>query len=169
MRPRTIDTLSRSLRLRRRTIDAALLENGDAELILLREENARLKAERHRVPNMDTLVETVRGIAAASAVAENKGDDAWDVLTEAMVMREILMDVCREMERCMLALQHRLRPLEPGTLLSATAHNAGNGNRNGNGNGDVPLHDAAQSNCQISLHVGPPALAEGAHEDWPGD
>lgn len=117
-----------------------LLGNVEAELILLREENARLKMERHSGPEVAALVETVRGVAAAAAVvedaaaalAEDKNDEAWDVLTEAMVMREVLLDVCGEIERCMLALQNRMRPLETGTLVSA-------------------IHDSARSNNGIHL------------------
>lgn len=84
-----------------------------AELALLREENARLKVERQRRPDAGHVVERLREIAAVTGRLDDFGDDAWHVLTETVVIRETLLDVCREIEHAMVNLQNRLSSTTP--------------------------------------------------------
>jgi hypothetical protein len=114
--------------------------------MLLREENARLKAERHHLPRVATLL----GNAAASAGApaeDDPGDELAQLMTDYVVMRETLLVACDEFEGALAALRERLAMLPdvtPGGAVETDSVPAelrvalaapGNGNGNGNGNG----------------------------------
>ena len=84
-----------------------------AELELRREENASFKIERERLPDAGEIVGRLRDVTLATSEFGAEGDDAWHVLTEALVMQKALVDVCQQIERAMITLQSRLQSIGP--------------------------------------------------------
>ncbi len=80
------------------------------EVMLLREENARLKAERHRPSDVDTLIDQMRRLGAEKGDAEMV-DEAWTLLSECLVIREGLEQACVEIQAAIVAVHDRLRNL----------------------------------------------------------
>jgi len=87
-------------------IDEAL-----AELVLLREENARLKAARHQVPSFGHVVGQMRAMPDIDHRAEDAADEAAEMLAEVVVLRDSLLEVCAELERAMATVRARLHSL----------------------------------------------------------
>jgi len=108
----TADQAPRWLRWRRIAAGPQdrLLEELESELALLREENARLKLDRQRT-NDRTLSERVRELLPLHA--EEGGDEPWEVLTECLLLRDGLIQACREVERGMHETRLRLEELMP--------------------------------------------------------
>ena len=114
--------------LRRRRADFEALEVAGeslgalrAELVLLREENARLKAAQHRRP-------TSAGCSAGPARCRpharttRRADETTRMLVEGLVIRESLLEICHEIERAMVSFEARLKALEPtGACVAAPA------------------------------------------------
>jgi hypothetical protein len=91
--------------------DEELDEEADLQLqvMLLREENARLKAGRHRPSDVGTMIDELRLVAA-----EEEGDlldDAWSLLSECLVIREGLAQACVEIENAVGSVRQRLATL----------------------------------------------------------
>lgn len=103
------------LKQRRRAAGANWAEREalEAELALLREENARMKVEAARPASTGRAIERIRG-AAAAAEELGQTDDAWQALAEATMLREVLADMCEEVQGAVAAVQKRLRSLGPG-------------------------------------------------------
>lgn len=104
----------RRFRRRRRSAqDAAAqsLPEMRAELVLLREENARLKAAEHEPASFGRLLGRARSLAGAQPGREDAADEAAQVLVEVVVLRESLLEVCNELERSMAAVKARLDAL----------------------------------------------------------
>jgi hypothetical protein len=124
----TIDP-DRPRRFVRRRPDADGPEVGDeslaelhSELVLLREENARLKAAEHAGPDIEGLLGRARALSAARAEDAGGGDETTTVLVEGLVIRESLLEICRQIERAMALFEARLRALpggQPPPLLRA--------------------------------------------------
>lgn len=90
----------------------------EAELVLLREENARLKIASHREsPDVTALLNRTRAVRSATVDHDSASDEVTQLLVEALVIRESLMEICEELERSMVAFQAKL-----GALAAATAH-----------------------------------------------
>jgi hypothetical protein len=89
------------------------LEELEREVALLREENARLKLARERAADRPVNERLRAAFAAASAGDGDDGDgeDPWEVLTECMLLRETMLDACRELERGAAELRTRLETL----------------------------------------------------------
>ncbi|HET6449557.1 MAG TPA: hypothetical protein VFG31_10655 [Conexibacter sp.] len=88
------------------------LDELEREVALLREENARLKMGREHARDRP-VNERVR---AAFATLPSEGDpagDPWEVLTECMLLRDSLVDACRELELGAHELRVRLETLLP--------------------------------------------------------
>jgi hypothetical protein len=85
----------------------------EAELVLLREENARMKVDAARPPGPGRAVERIRGVVAAVEAVPAKepdgGDEAWHALAEATMLREVLTDMCEEVQGAIAAVQNRLQ------------------------------------------------------------
>jgi hypothetical protein len=82
-----------------------------AEVVLLREENARLKSAAHRDPDLGLLLDRARSMPGLGGRAEDHADEAAQLLTEGMVMREALLALCRELAQSMDVMEHRLERL----------------------------------------------------------
>jgi hypothetical protein len=79
------------------------------QMMLLREENARLKADRHHPSDVGTMIDELRLVAD-----EEEGellDDAWSLLSECLVIREGLAQACLEIEAAAGAVRERLDTL----------------------------------------------------------
>jgi hypothetical protein len=86
------------------------IEDALAELVLLREENARLKAARHQVPSFGHVVGQMRAMPDLER-AEDAADEAAEMLAEVVVLRDSLLEVCEELERAMATVRSRLHRL----------------------------------------------------------
>lgn len=110
---RTGDLAVGRLRFRRRRAARGAgagdpMEALHAELVLLREENARLKAARHQLPSFGHVVGQVRSLPTGAEAAEDAADEAAEMLAEVSVMRESLLEVCEELARAMDLVRARL-------------------------------------------------------------
>jgi hypothetical protein len=99
-----------------RSAQAVFVEELEMELELLREENARLKLERHRSPDAGAVIERVRDLSSDTGDEENVADSALEVTAESLLLREGLLDACREIARAMEEMQQRLRALSLGDV-----------------------------------------------------
>jgi hypothetical protein len=112
------------------------LDSVHAELVLLREENARLKAAQHRRADVGRLLDRARSLPAATADSGGAGDDTAQLLFDGLVIRESLLEICREIERAMVAFEAKLDALaavavdRPGSPMVEPS---------GNGNGSAPV------------------------------
>jgi hypothetical protein len=116
----------RPRRFGRRRADFEVLEAAGeslgalrAELVLLREENARLKTARHQGPDIGGLLERARSLPGARV--DDVGDETTRVLVEGLVIRESLLEICQEIERAMVSFEARLKALESTGSLNGRA------------------------------------------------
>jgi hypothetical protein len=94
-----------------------------AELLLLREENARLKAARHRDPDVGVLIGRARAFAGLRADdVAGMEDESTQVLVEGLVIRESLLELCQEIERAMVAIEVRLSALQAPAAMNESEH-----------------------------------------------
>lgn len=103
--------LKQRLRLREdaaAAAESAALKALHAEVVLLREENARLKAAEHELPGLSSLLRQV-GALPGMELTEEVTDDAAHLLTETLVLRESLLEACRDIRRSLEAVEDRLR------------------------------------------------------------
>lgn len=96
------------------TAPAALVEELEREVALLREENARLRVARERMAArpVNERVRDTLPLLRAEASADD-ADEPWAVLTECMLLRDSLADACRELERGARELRRRLEAILP--------------------------------------------------------
>jgi hypothetical protein len=115
--------------------DGELLEALQAEILLLREENAQLRIKLERAPELGDVVEQMRAMTARGPTQKDAGDHAWHLLTEGLTMRDALVDLCQMTREAMEALEGRLRQLDPLEVAgSPEAVNGAEDHPNGNGN-----------------------------------
>jgi hypothetical protein len=91
--------------------DAGYVERIESELVLLREENARLRFERAQRPDAGSMIDRLKSLSAAQPPDQNHRDEAWHLVSEALVMRDVLIDVCKEIGQTTITLQTRLNDL----------------------------------------------------------
>jgi hypothetical protein len=114
---------------------AADLASLEAELVLLREENARLKLAGHRErPDLAGLLGQARAIGEPASDDDSATDETTQMLVEALVIRESLMEICRALERSMVTYQAKLNALLDATVQRHRAPSEEEvPHRNGNG------------------------------------
>ncbi len=87
----------------------------EAEITLLREENARLKVERHRPADAGHVIERMRSIRPEFATARPDGETASpppaQVIAECLAVRNGLLEACQEVQRAMQGIRGRLGAL----------------------------------------------------------
>jgi hypothetical protein len=88
--------------------DAGSRDDLVAEVLLLREENARLKAAAHEVPSLGRLLAQARAMPSVQAAHEDLGDEAAQMLLEGLVLRDSILAVCHELERSLAVVKVRL-------------------------------------------------------------
>jgi hypothetical protein len=105
--------------LRRFRGDADAQVNGAAaedevalklQVMLLSEENARLKAARHRPSDVGTLIDQMRQLGAQEGESEML-DEAWTMLSECLLIREGLDQACIEIQSAIGDVRARLGSL----------------------------------------------------------
>jgi hypothetical protein len=80
------------------------------EVMLLREEVARLRTDRHRPPDVGSLIDQLRQLTAENGEADME-DEVWSGVADMMVIREGLEQACIELESAVGAVRRRLRGL----------------------------------------------------------
>jgi uncharacterized small protein (DUF1192 family) len=85
----------------------------EAEITLLREENARLKIERHRPTDAGHVIERMRSIRPEPATARRDGEGApaAQVIAECLAVRDGLLEACLEVQKAMQGIRGRLGAL----------------------------------------------------------
>jgi hypothetical protein len=120
--------------------DSERLIELQGELILVREELARLRFERGKGPDPSRIVAFVREVVGEIDDPCDREDEVWQVLADSLALRQTLIDTCREIELGMRALRCRLEAGTSEGLGLATAAAKGTSERNGshpNGNGEA--------------------------------
>jgi hypothetical protein len=80
------------------------------QVMLLSEENARLKAAQHRPSDIGTLIDQMRLLGAQEGESELL-DEAWTMLSECLVIREGLEQACIEIQAAIGDVRARLGSL----------------------------------------------------------
>jgi hypothetical protein len=117
--------------------DGEVLEALHAEIVLLREENAQLRTKLERTPELGDVIEQMRALTMHGPAQKDAGDDAWHLLTEAVVMRDTLVDLCQRTREAMVALEGRLQQLEPLGAAASFETAKGGIDDHANGNGSL--------------------------------
>ncbi|ADB50950.1 hypothetical protein [Conexibacter woesei] len=89
----------------------SLVEELEAEVALLREENARLKIRRARDGARRWDQQGQDG--TEGPVATVREDAVWELMTECRVLRTALVDACRDVDAAMQQIRSRLDSLPP--------------------------------------------------------
>jgi hypothetical protein len=115
----------------------AVLGELEMELALLREENARLKVERHRQPDPGRIIDRMRDLRQEPQAGQ--ADDAVArVIIECLALRAGLLEACQEIQQAMQGMQSRL-----GTLsVAVEARGADQERRAGQIAVEVPVEGA---------------------------
>jgi len=84
-----------------------------AEILLLREENSRLKAAQHQRADVSRLLDRARSLSGPDANPDRHSldDETAQLLVDGLVIRESLLEICQEIERTMVAFEARLNAL----------------------------------------------------------
>ncbi len=93
------------------------------ELALLREENARLKVERHRPPDPGRIIDRMRDLRQESQAGQ-ADDEVARALIECLALRAGLLEASQEIRQAMRGMQSRL-----GTLSVAVEARGGDRQR----------------------------------------
>ena len=102
--------------------DALSASELKLEAMLLREENLRLKAERHRPLDLGALIEGLRAMAEVDVWPETT-DDGWTTLSDCLVLREGLRQAALELEATIQAIKGNLAIVDDaGTGLELLDH-----------------------------------------------
>ncbi len=88
----------------------------EAEIALLREDNARLRIAQAQRPDAGSLIARVRAMVeqlpdGGDRHPDDQGDEIFHLLSEAIVMRNVLIDVCEEVGRASVTMQGRLEEM----------------------------------------------------------
>lgn len=83
------------------------------QVMLLREENARLKAARHKPVDTGSMIERMRTLAQSGTELEQL-DESWSVLAECLALREGLDQACIEIQAAISSVRERLGSLGVG-------------------------------------------------------
>lgn len=88
----------------------AVLGELEMELALLREENARLKVERHRRPDPGRIIDRMRDLREGSHF-EQTDDEVSRGMVECLSLRDCLLEACQEIQQAMQGMQSRIGTL----------------------------------------------------------
>jgi hypothetical protein len=96
--------------------EMAAVSELETELALLREENARLKVERHRPADAGHVIERMRSIRQQAPEGQpdcepSRPAEGVQALTDCLMLREGLMDACQEAQQAMQGIRGRLEAL----------------------------------------------------------
>jgi len=93
----------------------------EMELALLREENARLKIERHRAPDAGRVIERMRDLAGegedrSRRASQPGAGDTAQAIVECLAIRDALLEACQEVQQAMQGVRGRLGALSSDAL-----------------------------------------------------
>jgi hypothetical protein len=111
-----------------------------AELLVLREENIRLKSRRHQRADIGGLLESARALPSADADADadaDVADEAAQMLAHGLAIRQSLMALCDEMQYAMAAVASKLEALSPAEPTNGN----GRGRRTASGSAGLASED----------------------------
>lgn len=128
-----------------------------AEVVLLREENAHLKAAQHRRSDIGRLLGRARSLPSAEADRDSLDDDTAQLLVDGLVVRESLLEICQEIERSMVAFEAKLNALASAATDRAFPPAAGNGAESPNGHSPPRRQVRAARNTEHTDGRGPNA------------
>ena len=102
----------------------------EMELALLREENARLKVERHRAPDSGRIIERMRHLGEASGDeprSENgsQASATAEAIVECLAIRDALVEACHEVQQAMQGIRERLGGFTPEGQRAPGGHATG--------------------------------------------
>jgi hypothetical protein len=97
------------------------LDELESELALLREENARLKVKREQ-PGARAVQERVRELLPPRGAQGRDDDEPWELLTSCLMLRDGLVDACREIEQGMRETRRRLDAILPDDARDGPVH-----------------------------------------------
>jgi hypothetical protein len=105
----TVKTEARSMFPSRRRERSAAVDVGEveAEVVLLREENAGLRVAQARETGVARVLERARSLEENAAVPPGV-DGAWQALAQAVALREAIVDLCLEVEGALAGIRVRL-------------------------------------------------------------
>jgi hypothetical protein len=88
----------------------------EMELALLREENARLKVERHRPPDAGRIIERMRHLRRDHSAEEHDeeascSDRAPQPMGECLAIRDGLLEACQDVQQAIHEVRGRLGAL----------------------------------------------------------
>ena len=90
--------------------DSGAMGELEMELALLREENARLKVERHRAPDSGRIIERMRHLGQAPNGDPQTGE-VGQAMIECAAIRDALLQACQEVQQAMHGIRARLSGL----------------------------------------------------------
>ena len=90
-----------------------------AEVLHLREENARLRGAQHQRAGLARLLGRARSLPATAIDRDPLDDDAAQLLIDGLVVRESLLEICEDIERSMVAFEAKLQALVPPAVEDA--------------------------------------------------
>ena len=145
----------RRIRLRRRGASGnpEVIAALEAEVELLQDENAYLKAERQRGPDSARVVDELRALSGAIGEGDSSADEAWHVLVELLVIREGLLEVCQQIVPAMVAVERRLSAMKSLERLGLSLPLEQDAAANGHGAPDL---------LPVELHLSPPVEQDAA-------
>jgi hypothetical protein len=80
----------------------------EAEVVLLREENARLKRRRHEQHDVTEALARARSLRSLRG---DPADESEQMLVQGLVIRESLIELCRELQQAMVLFEARVDAL----------------------------------------------------------
>jgi hypothetical protein len=86
------------------------LEDLELQVLLLREENARLRMAGSGRARIGGAIEEIRRLELARD-EQDLGDDMWSAIAELLVLREGIDAACAQMETALAAVRERLSDL----------------------------------------------------------
>lgn len=95
-----------------------------ADIAVLREENAQLRVARQR-PGAAGSLASLRTIVAGAdheVVDHSSADATWQTLTDVLVMRDVLLEMCAQIQSLAGQMQQRLERL--GTAPATSTESA---------------------------------------------
>jgi 23S rRNA C2498 (ribose-2'-O)-methylase RlmM len=84
-----------------------------AELELARAEIARLRADQQRITDAERASSRVEELVAALEGFSEDGDEVWQERAATLRLKNVLLELCDEVEKAMRAIRHELTEQTP--------------------------------------------------------
>src|SRR4029077_5047698 len=125
----------------------------ETELALLREENARLKVERHRPPDAGQVIERMRDLGREHPAPSGspgdeealRADPTGQAMVECLAIRDRMVEACQEVQQAMQGIRGRL-----GTLSIDLQDGVGDRARSSR----IEVPDAEKTDIELAIGAG---------------